>query len=160
VSYVTYCPKFVRDTSQYQKGKRYVRYLKTISALAEELGKDKFMATFMTTAFPAMASHEELSLSGPTRRRSIDQQSGRALVILGHAIEYLADEFIHEGGTFTANRGQVEAIQILMAVNRQIYLACPQAPTIGQWLSTILSDRLKFGATGRRAPSGLRHGRI
>ena len=73
-----------------------------------------------------------MSLSGPTKRRSIDQKSGRALVILGHAIEYLAGEFIHEGGTFTGNRGQVEAIQILMAVNRQIYLACPEAPTFGQ----------------------------
>jgi|GEM_PF-932401 len=118
------------------------------------------MATFTTTAFPAMASHKEMSLSGPTGRRSIDQQSGRALVILGHAIEYLADEFVHEGGTFTANRGQVEAIQILMAVNRQIYLACPEAPTFGQWLSSILSDRLKFGARVQQVPSGLRHGRI
>ncbi len=118
------------------------------------------MPTFATTAFPAIASHEEMSLSGPTKRRSIDQKSGRALVILGHAIEYLAGEFIHEGGTFTANRGQVEAIQILMAVNRQIYLACPEAPTFGQWLSSILSDRLKSGAKAEREPSGLRHGQI
>ena len=119
------------------------------------------MATSTTTIFPAaMASGKVMPESGRTRqRRSIDQQSGRALVILGHAIEYLADEFIHEGGTFTANRGQVEAIQILMAVNRQIYLACPEAPTFGQWLSSILSDRLKFGALGQRTPSGLRHGR-
>ena len=159
MSYITTCPKSVQDTSQFQKGKRYVRYLKTTSTLSEEFGKDNFMTT-STTAFPALASHKVVPVSGPTRRRSIDQQSGRALVILGHAIEYLADEFVHEGGTFTANRGQVDAIQILMAVNRQIYLACPEAPTFGQWLYSILSSKLKFGAKIQRLSSGLRHGRI
>jgi len=120
------------------------------------------MATSTTTVFPAAtANGKVVPVSDLTRqRRSIDQQSGRALVILGHAIEYLADEFIHEGGNFAANRGQVEAIQILMAVNRQIYLACPEAPTFGQWLSSILSRRLKFGAKVQKVPSGLRHGRI
>jgi hypothetical protein len=160
VSYVTGCPIFVRDTWQYQKGERYVRDLNRIYALAEVLGKDKFMASFTTTVFPAAtATGKVMQVSERTRqRRSIDQQSGRALVILGHAIEYLADEFVHEGGTFTANRGQVEAIQILMAVNRQIYLACPEAPTFGQWLSSTLGDRLKFVAKAQRAPSRLHHG--
>lgn len=71
-------------------------------------------------------------------RRGIDPQSGRALVVLSHAIEYLTDEIIFGGGSFTANRGQVEAIQLLMALNREIYFACPEVPTFWQWLRSGL----------------------
>ena len=67
-------------------------------------------------------------------RRRIDPQSGRALEILGHAIEYLADEFVHEGGSLSACDPRVDAIQLLMALNRQIYFACPEAPTLGESL--------------------------
>ena len=71
------------------------------------------------------------------KRRSIDPHAGHALVILGHAIEYLTDEFIYEGGSFDVNRGQIDAIQLLMKVNRQIYMACPEAPTLSQWLGSL-----------------------
>jgi hypothetical protein len=68
------------------------------------------------------------------RCRRIDPRSGRALEILGHAIEYLTDEYVHEGGSLCAHNSQVEAVQLLMAVNRAIYFACPEVPTLGERL--------------------------
>ena len=71
--------------------------------------------------------------------RRISPEAGHALETLGHAIDYLIDEYINEGGLFGAHDPRVEAIQLLMALNRQVYLACPEAPTLGDrfrsWLS-------------------------
>lgn len=67
-----------------------------------------------------------------THRRRIAPDAGHALEILGHAIEYLSDEFAHAGGSLSAHNAQVEAVQLLMAVNRQIYFACPEIPTAGE----------------------------
>jgi len=69
---------------------------------------------------------------GRVRRRRISPQAGRALEILGHSIEYLTDEFVHTGGSLSAHNAQVEAVQLLMAVNRQIYFACPEVPSMGE----------------------------
>ena len=44
------------------------------------------------------------------RRRLIDYRAGRALELLGHAIEYLADELVEEGGTLTAGNARVQAM--------------------------------------------------
>jgi len=75
------------------------------------------------------------------RRRSISPAAGRALEILGHAIEYLGDEYVHAGGLFSAHDPRLEAIQLLMARNREIYFACPELPTVGERLrSWIHSD--------------------
>jgi hypothetical protein len=78
-------------------------------------------------------------------RRRIDPQAGHALEILGHAIEYLADEYVHEGGPLCANQGPLEAVQLLMAANRAIYFACPRVPTLGERL------RRWMGIAGRTA---------
>lgn len=64
------------------------------------------------------------------RTRQISPESGHALEILGHAIDYLIDEHVQEGGSFSGKDPRMEAIQILMARNREIYLACPVAPTV------------------------------
>ena len=67
------------------------------------------------------------------RKRRINPQAGHALEILGHAIEYLADEFVHEGGgSCGAHDPRVQAIQLLMARNRQVYFACPEIPTFAE----------------------------
>lgn len=80
----------------------------------------------------------------PSRRqRSIDPQAGRALELLGHAIEYLADEYVHQGGQFKAGDAQVEAIQMLMALNREIYFACPVVPTLRERCAALV-QRLVF----------------
>jgi hypothetical protein len=76
--------------------------------------------------------------SGVLPRRRISPEAGHALEILGHAVEYLTDEFVHAGGSFSAHDGQVEAVQLLMAMNRQIYFACPEVPSLGErWRSLL-----------------------
>ncbi len=63
-------------------------------------------------------------------RRRISPEAGRALEVLGHAIEYLTDEFVHAGGAFSAHDPQVQAVQLLMGLNREIYFNCPEAPSL------------------------------
>ncbi|MGP8253770.1 MAG: hypothetical protein ACLQHF_17210 [Terracidiphilus sp.] len=65
------------------------------------------------------------------RRRRIGTGAGHALEKLGHAIDYLTDEYIHEGGTFNRNDAKLQAVEMLMAINREIYFACPEVPTVG-----------------------------
>ena len=76
---------------------------------------------------------------GVMRRRRISPEAGHALEILGHAIEYLTDEFVYAGGSFSDHDGQVEAVQLLMGLNREIYFGCPEVPTFGDrfraWLN-------------------------
>lgn len=69
---------------------------------------------------------------GVPRRRRISPQAGHALEILGHAIEYLTDEFVHQGGSFSAHNAQLQAVQLLMARNREVYFACPEIPSLGE----------------------------
>lgn len=97
------------------------------------------MASTTTTDFhlPAEASVEALPAVA-TRRRSVDPASGRALEILGHAIDYLTDELGHSGGPAVADNPQVEAIQLLMGINRKIYLQCPQVKTFGERFRSLL----------------------
>jgi len=77
------------------------------------------------------------------RRRRISPEAGRGLEILGHAIEYLADEYIHSSRTFSANDSEVQAIQLLMAFNRQIYFECPIVPTGAERLRSFFSRGAK-----------------
>ena len=101
------------------------------------------MAATTTTGFPiavsALAVPSLKSLAN--RRRRIDPQSGHALEILGHAIEYLTDEFVHQGGALSGKNPQLEAVQLLMALNRQVYFACPAVPTLGERCRALLHLR-------------------
>jgi hypothetical protein len=72
------------------------------------------------------------------RARRISPEAGHALEILGHAIEYLSDEFVHNGGEITSRNPQVEAVQLLMALNRQVYFSCPEVLTLRDRLRTLL----------------------
>jgi hypothetical protein len=101
------------------------------------------MAAFSTTermraGAPIAAGRFE---SGSIRRRRISPQSGRALEILGHAIEYLTDEYVNRGGSFSALEGEVAAVQLLMGINRQIYFDCPALPTIADRCRSFLRLR-------------------
>jgi hypothetical protein len=74
-------------------------------------------------------------------RRKISAIDGRALEILGHAIEYLADEYAlscAQIGKLSAADPRVEAIQMLMAVNRQVYYACPVAEPVSRRIARAL----------------------
>jgi hypothetical protein len=92
------------------------------------------MGSFSTlSSFPVSAAiRTPQRTQGRVHRRRISPPAGRALEILGHAIEYLSDEFVHAGGCLSAHNAQVEAVQLLMAANRKIYFACPEIPTLGE----------------------------
>jgi hypothetical protein len=75
---------------------------------------------------------------GRYHRRRISPQAGHALEILGHAIGYLTDELIYEGGPLYAHNGQLEAIGLLMARNRAIYFSCPEIPGLMERCSTFV----------------------
>jgi len=75
------------------------------------------------------------------RRREISPEAGRALEILGHAIEYLTDEFVNAGGSFSAQNPQVEAVQLLMGLNRKIYFECPEVPSFLDRLRALMGLR-------------------
>jgi hypothetical protein len=72
------------------------------------------------------------------RRRRITPQAGRALDILSHAIEYLTDEFLQQGLAYSAKEPQMQAVQLLMALNRQVYSECPEVPTFGERCRALL----------------------
>ena len=72
------------------------------------------------------------------QRRRINSPDGRALEILGHAIEYLIDMHVHEGSLIVWEKGHLEAIDILKTLNRQIYEECPVVPTIEERLRGLL----------------------
>ena len=64
------------------------------------------------------------ALPRPFVRRLHSPESGRALELLGHAIEYLADEYAHDladKGPLGSADPRVAAIQILKGLNRTIY---------------------------------------
>jgi hypothetical protein len=98
------------------------------------------MAASTATGFPLAVSAPAAGAlhAGLKRRRSISPQAGHALEILGHAIEYLTDEFVHEGGSFSADNAQLQAVQILMALNRQIYFECPEIPSFRERVASLL----------------------
>lgn len=90
------------------------------------------MSTFEATGL-ALSVPEAPVIPSPrqvVRRRQISPDAGRALEILGHAIEYLTDEFVLAGDTLSPRNGQLEAVQILMSRNRQVYYSCPELPTL------------------------------
>jgi hypothetical protein len=62
-------------------------------------------------------------------RRKVTEEAGRGLEKLGHALEYLTDEFVCDGCRVPEDYGRLQAIQLLASLNRQIYFACGVEPT-------------------------------
>ena len=88
----------------------------------------------------------------PVRRRGNAEQ-GRALEMLGHAVEYLADSrlFLLEE---VNQRDEDEAMQILMRMSRAVFSECPEVvpmgARIGLWMSDFISRTMHAG----RQPHG------
>jgi hypothetical protein len=97
------------------------------------------MAASTTTGYSIPVSEQALSALSTRAncRRRISPEAGHALEKLGHAIEYLTDEFVHEGRTLSANDGQLQAVQLLMSINRKIYFACPQVPSLSRRVMSL-----------------------
>ena len=67
--------------------------------------------------------------SRPFVRRQLSPAEGRALEMLGHAIEYLADEYCADAepkGRLGNADPRIEAIQTLKALNRSIYYSAAE----------------------------------
>jgi hypothetical protein len=103
------------------------------------------MAATTTTGFPIPAQARIVPTASvrSNRRRRITPQAGQALDILAHAVEYLTDEFIHQGLAYSSRAEQLEAVEILMALNRKIYLECPEIPTFTERCRAFFSRRSK-----------------
>ena len=95
-------------------------------------------ATTTVLTFPASAVAVSSALPRVDRKRRINSEAGRALRTLAHAIEYMTDGFVHQDGALTAPSPQLEAVKLLMALNRRVYLECPMIPTFRErWLSLV-----------------------
>jgi hypothetical protein len=70
--------------------------------------------------------------TGARVRRKITPEAGRGLEKLGHAIDYLTDEFVYDGCRFSEDLGRLHAIALLATLNRQIYFSCGIEPTLRQ----------------------------
>jgi len=130
------------------KGKRYLRHLKDFTTGPTNKVMMNTMASTAPAGLPILPAAARIPIGGasvfapactgaPCRRR-IDPKAGHALEILGHAIEYLTDEFVHGGGEFSAHNAQLEAVQLLMALNREIYFACPRVPSVGERFLSLI----------------------
>jgi hypothetical protein len=120
--------------------------------MASTITGDNIMS--LSGAGPALA--RPVSAVSMRRRRQISQEAGRGIEMLGHAIEYLADEFsldcmrldgmdgaadAQADSKLGARLGvhpRIQAIELLMARNREIYLSCPVAPTWAERLEMWL----------------------
>jgi hypothetical protein len=92
----------------------------------------------------------QLALSAAPRvRRRLTPEGGRAIEILGHAIEYLADEYAVDTAPKVALGSadpRIEAIQVLKALNRSIYFSAnevePVLRRIRRWLLGVRAPGL------------------
>ena len=86
--------------------------------------------------------HAAGSRASQARRRRISPEAGRAIEMLGHAIDYLADEFALEcrtrGVAQARKHAAVVAIELLMEKNREVYFSCPVTPTLMERLRDAL----------------------
>jgi len=98
-------------------------------------------ATSVAREYRVRTAAPAATVCGVMRRRRISPEAGHALEILGHAIEYLTDEFVRAGGSISTHDAQVEAVQMLMSLNREIYFGCPEVPTFADRVRALLHPR-------------------
>jgi len=87
---------------------------------------DRIMATSTSGLISFSGTASALPAAGADVRRRISPKAGRAIEKLAHAIEYLSDEFVQDSGPLDPRDGRVEAIQLLMGLNRAVYCECPE----------------------------------
>jgi hypothetical protein len=89
---------------------------------------------------PAAPSPDGLNQVSAVRRRSSPQQ-GRALEILGHAVEYLIDSRMFMVDR-PATRADAEATQILMLLSREVFFECAAVVPPARRLRLWIAERL------------------
>jgi len=95
--------------------------------VAEGQGMTMAFTSANSLPFPAYKNPDP-AISVQVRKRQITPQAGRAMKLLGRSIEYLANEFLHDSLPPSAQKGRLQAVRILMALNREIYTGCPEVP--------------------------------
>ena len=93
--------------------------------------------------------YPDFDFTGPTQprpfvRRRLSPEGGRALEILGHAIEYLADEYANDltdKGPLGSADPRVAAIQILKGLNRAIYYSATEKQPLRRMRRWLLGPR-------------------
>lgn len=95
------------------------------------------MSTAINVGTQVIAAHRTDEETDERRSRQITPEAGRALEILGHAIEYLTDEYMQEGKVLSAVDPQMRAIRLLMELNREVYFECPVVPTLAERMRTF-----------------------
>ena len=78
--------------------------------------------------------------SEPVYRRGSPEQ-GRALEMLGHAVEYLVDSRLFQTGDHV-QRDEQEAVQILMRLSRAVFSECPEVVSLRKRLRRWLGERV------------------
>ena len=84
-----------------------------------------------------------LMVYGPDvkRRRQVSPEAEMALMTIGRAIDYLGGNGIYEGNSFKLTDPRVQAVMLLLDKNREIYMSCPEVPTLGDRLRSWLHKR-------------------
>ncbi len=98
----------------------------------------------------ALRTGEHVRIEAASRRaarRKLDFSAARGMEVLGHAIDYLSDEFALEclkTGNLAMKQTHptLVALKLLHQKRREVYEACPVAPTMGErfqrWWQRIL----------------------
>ena len=98
----------------------------------------------------ALRAEEHVRIEVASRRavrRKLSYTAARGMEVLGHAIDYLSDEFALEclkTGNLRMKQEHptLAALKLLHQKRREVYEACPVAPTMGErllgWWQRIL----------------------
>lgn len=101
------------------------------------------IATTPTTKVSFAASDSVPAKALSQHRHRMTPEVGRAMEKLGHAIEYLTDEFVREGGWATPDSPhRMEAVQVLMALRRRIHQEAPEVQPLGARCRTFVLEWL------------------
>ena len=96
------------------------------------------------------AGAQSKAVSRSKVRRKLDYPAARGMEVLGHAIDYLSDEFAVEclkTGNLAMKQTHptLVALKLLHQKRREVYEGCPAAPTVGERLMSWWQRILKLG---------------
>ncbi len=85
---------------------------------------------------PAAAVEKQDTSIAFRPNKRISRHSRRALRMLAHAIEYVANEFLRDSIPPGPGNARLRAVQLLMAAEREVHAECPDGPSFAdqcQW---------------------------
>ncbi len=84
-------------------------------------------------------------------RRRGSREQGRALEMLGHAVEYLVDSRLFRRADDDL-RADEEAVQILMRLSRVVFAECPEVVSLRRQIGRWILERFSHHPGGHEAP--------